>query len=217
MRLSGQQLQRFIQDFLTFSVLETGALKLQCTVADMNQCLAEVCQLWSPRFQERSIALYFLTNDKLTSFPFDTAKVQRVVSNLLENASKFTPAGGTVWLHAEPYVWERRSAAKTTLALDRRRHDSAAPNSVKVSVTDTGPGVPPEYHQEIFDDFFRLPTDGSVEGMGLGLSIARRLTLAMGGRIWVENDLGAGSKFSFLLPHRPPLQETPGDNTRGQN
>ncbi len=217
MQLSGQQLQRFIQDFLTFSGLETGALKLQCIVADMNQCLAEVCHLWSPRFQEKSIALYFLTNDKLTTFPFDLAKVQRVVSNLLENASKFTPAGGTVWLHAEPYVWERRSATKAALALERRRHDSAAPNSVKVSVTDTGPGVPPEYHQEIFDDFFRLPADGSVEGMGLGLSIARRLVLAMGGRIWIENDLGAGSKFSFLLPHRPPQQEIPGDSTRGQN
>ncbi len=217
MQMSGQQLQRFIQDFLTFSVLETGVMKLQCIAADMNQCLAEVCRLWSPRFQEKSIALYFLTNDKLTSFPFDAAKVQRVVSNLLENASKFTPAGGTVWLHAEPYLWERRSTTKPTLAVDRRRNDSAAPNSVKVSVTDTGPGVPPEYHQEIFDDFFRLPADESVEGMGLGLAIARRLALAMGGRIWVENDLGAGSKFSFLIPHRPPQQETSGDSKRGPN
>ena len=55
------------------------------------------------------MALYFLANDKLPELAFDSAKVERVISNLLENASKFTPAGGTVWLHAEPYMWERRN------------------------------------------------------------------------------------------------------------
>src|SRR5215471_8319494 len=109
---SGQRLQHFIQDFLTYSVLETGELRLQFDQGDMNACLSEVCRLWSPRFQERGLALYFLANEKLSAFPFDLAKIQRVISNLLENASKFTPAGGTVWLHAEPYMWERRSAVK---------------------------------------------------------------------------------------------------------
>ncbi|HLK33565.1 MAG TPA: ATP-binding protein, partial [Terriglobales bacterium] len=74
----------------------------------------------------------------------------------------------------------------------------------KVSVSDTGPGIAPEFHQEIFDDFVRLPQAGaSAEGVGLGLAIARRLVQAFGGKVWVESELGAGSKFCFLLPLRP--------------
>src|SRR5882757_5631261 len=153
MSANGQRLQHFIQDFLTFSVLETGELRMQYALGDMNVSLSEVCRLWSPRFQERGLALYFLANEKIGSFPFDSAKIQRVISNLLENASKFKPQGGTVWLHAEPYMWERRAASKPTASGERRRQASVGPNAVKVSVSDTGPGIPAEYHIEVFDDF----------------------------------------------------------------
>jgi signal transduction histidine kinase len=204
MRSSGQRLQHFIQDFLAYTVLETGELRLNYATGDMNACLAEVCRLWSPRFQERGIALYFLPHDKLTEFVFDSAKIERVVSNLLENASKFTPTGGTVWLHAEPYMWERRSVNDAGVVGERRRRIIAVPNSVKLSVADTGPGIPVEYHIEVFDDFFRLPlTESQTDGMGLGLAIARRLVNAMGGKIWVESEPGAGCKFSFLIPLKP--------------
>jgi len=71
-------------------------------------------------------------------------------------------------------------------------------------VSDTGPGIPAEFHLEVFDDFFRLPTNASQEGMGLGLAIGRRLINAMGGKIWVESDPGAGCKFSFLIPFKVP-------------
>ena len=205
MSSNGQRLQHFIQDFLTYTSMETGELRMQFEVGDLNACLSEVCRLWSNRFQERGLALYFLANEKLTAFSFDSPKMQRVISNLLENASKFTPAGGTVWLHAEPYMWERRTAAKAVGARERRRQASAAPNAIKVSVSDTGPGISPEYHLEIFDDFFRLPGSETSDGMGLGLAIARRLVNAMSGKIWVESDPGSGSKFSFLIPLKPSL------------
>jgi signal transduction histidine kinase len=200
---SGQRLQHFIQDFLTFSVLETGELRMQFVEGDMNACLSEVCRIWSGPFQERGIALYFLANDKLAPFPFDGPKIQRVISNLLDNAGKYTPQGGTVWLHAEPHMWERRSAVKPSNNGERRRQAMNVPNSVKVSVSDTGPGIRPEFQLEIFDDFFRLPGSESAEGMGLGLAIARRLLQGMGGKIWVESEVGAGSKFSFLIPMKP--------------
>ena len=177
MNSSGQRLQHFIQDFLTFSVLETGELRMQYELGNVNDCLSEVCRLWSHRFQERGLALYFLANDKLPLFPFDSPKVQRAISNLLENAAKFTPTGGTVWLHAEPYMWERRSVSKPGISGDRRRQSLGQPNSVKVSVSDTGPGIPPEYHLEVFDDFFRVPTN--------------------------ESEPGSGCKFSFLIPFKP--------------
>jgi signal transduction histidine kinase len=203
MRDSGKRLQQFIQDFLTFSALETGGLRMQFETGNINDCLSEVCRLWSNRFQEKGIALYFLANDKLPVFPFDAPKMERIISNLLENAFKFTPPGGTVWLHAEPHMWERRSAALPPAA-ERRRQNLSYPNSVRVSVSDTGPGIPPEFHQEVFDDFFRLSSSKNQEGMGLGLAIARRLVQGMGGKIWVESEPGEGCKFSFLVPYKPP-------------
>jgi len=214
MRSSGHRLQQFIQDFLSFSVLETGEVRMQFELGDINACLSEVCRLWSHSFQEKGLALYFLANEKVKPFEFDSAKVQRVISNLLENASKFTPAGGTVWLHAEPYMWERRSVVKKDVFEERRRQMNFQPNSVKVSVSDTGPGIPPEYHIEVFDDFFRLPQSEAHSGMGLGLAIARRLVVGMGGKIWVESEPGAGSKFSFIVPLKPPSVVL--DKTKGK-
>ncbi len=195
--------KHFIQDFLTYSALETGGLKMLFEPGNINHCLSDMCRLWSMRFQEKGLALYFLANDKLPVFPFDSPKLERVISNLLENSFKFIPQGGTVWLHAEPYMWERRAAAEPASAGERRRQDTSQPNSVKVSVSDTGPGIPPEFHQEVFDDFFRLPGTENQEGMGLGLAIVRRLVQGMGGKIWVESDPGAGCKFSFLIPFKP--------------
>jgi signal transduction histidine kinase len=101
-------------------------------------------------------------------------------------------------------MWERRSNYLARPGQERRKLKSEVPNSVKVSVSDTGPGIAPEFHQEIFDDFFRLPQAGvSGEGVGLGLAIARRLVQAFGGKIWLESEQGAGCKFCFLLPLRP--------------
>jgi signal transduction histidine kinase len=201
MRDSGKRLHDFIQDFLTYSALEIDGLRMKFEKGDLNECLSGVCRLWSNRFQEKGIALYFLANDKLPLFPFDAPKLERIISNLLENAYKFTPQSGTVWLHAEPHMWERRAAAQPSTS-ERRRQNLSHPNSVKISVADTGPGIPAEYHVEVFDDFFRLP-DNQKEGTGLGLAIARRLVQGMGGKIWVESEHGAGTKFSFLIPFKP--------------
>jgi signal transduction histidine kinase len=203
MQASGKRLQQFIQDFLTYSALETGGLKMQYAMGNINECLSEVCRLWSTRFQEKGLALYFLANNKLPEFGFDSPKLERVISNLLENSFKFIPPGGTVWLHAEPYMWERRATALPASSGERRRQINSQPNSVKVSVSDTGPGIPAEFHQEVFDDFFRLPGNENQDGMGLGLSIVRRLVQGMGGKVWVESDSGSGCRFSFLIPFQP--------------
>src|SRR5207237_10019135 len=80
MRSSGQRLQQFIQDFPSCSVLETGETKMRYEVGDVNACLAEVGRLWSHRFQERGLALYFLGNDKVPRFAFYSPKIQRVIS-----------------------------------------------------------------------------------------------------------------------------------------
>src|SRR5205823_2341389 len=71
MRISSARLEHLIQDFLTFSVLETGELRMKFEMGDMNACLSEVSGFWSQRFQEKGVALYFVTNDKLQTFVFD--------------------------------------------------------------------------------------------------------------------------------------------------
>jgi len=203
MRANSTRLQQFIHDFLTYSALETGNISMRFEMADLNACLQEVCSFWLHRFHQQGVALYFLANEKVKSFPFDNFKVQHIVSNLLDNALKFTPSGGTVWLNAEPHVWERRVGKPVRIAGDRRKQSVAQPNSVRISVSDTGMGIAPEFQQEIFEDFSKASHDKNSQGMGLGLSIARRLVQAHGGRIWMESQPGSGTKFSFLLPLNP--------------
>jgi len=203
MQISSIRLQRLITDFLTFATLQTDTIPIRARdPQDMNACLKELAGFWLPRFQNKGVAFYHLANPNLEPFKFDYDKIQRVVSNLLENALKFTPPTGTVWLHAEPQLWERRNAHKPVPAEERRKANVLTPNAVRVTVADTGPGIAPEYHQEIFGDFFQVPDSGIADdsGMGLGLAIARRLVQAHGGRIWVESEPNCGCKFSFLLP-----------------
>ena len=123
--------------------------------------------------------------------------MQQAAANLLDNALKHTPTGGTVTLRAKPHFWERR-VAEVAPVEERRRFRLPRPNSVEVSVTDSGAGIAPEHHQEIFEDFVRV--DRNTSGMGLGLAIAKRLIQAHRGKIWVESESMRGSTFAFLLP-----------------
>lgn len=203
MQASSNRLQRLVNDFLTFAAVQTGNFRLHLEQPqDLNACLHELAGFWLPRFQQKGVAFYYLANANLAPFLFDYDKIQRVVSNFLDNALKFTPAAGTVWLNAEPQLWERRSTFQAGRDSDRRKKTVLLPNAVRVSVSDTGPGIAPEYHQEIFGDFFQVPADtiGDGQGTGLGLAIARRLVHAHGGKIWVESEPNCGCKFSFLLP-----------------
>jgi len=203
-RINCARLQQFIQDFLSYSALETGHLTMKFEVGDLNACLNELYTYWLSPYQKKGVALYFPARKKLPLVAFDFDKVQHVVSNLLENSLKFTPPGGTVWLAAEPHVWERRSRLEKKSSVERRRRTATVANAVRVTISDTGPGIAPEYHQEIFDDFVKGSSQSEeAEGMGLGLAIARRLVLAHSGKIWVESDRGSGSAFSFLLPLKP--------------
>ena len=204
---NGVRLANFVQNLLTYATLKVDRFEMQYEAADMNACMREIAELWSQRFQDKAIAFYFLPAEKLEPFPFDWFKMQHVVSNLLDNAMKYTPPSGTVWLHIEPYFWERRTMQRKPL-VERRRRRVVAPNCCRIAVADTGPGIAPEFQQEIFDEYFRLTPQGTrAEGYGLGLAIARRLVQAAGGKIWVESEPGNGSKFSFLVLTNPARRE----------
>lgn len=194
---SCERLVRLVSMFLNYSALESGKLVLQLRENDLRDCLDELAKRWSEAFQRKGVKLDAAFDPSIPNFKFDYQKVQQAAANLLDNALKHTPAGGTVTMRAAPHFWERRVAEISPMQ-ERRRFRLPRPNSVEVSVADSGPGIPAEHHQEIFEDFVRV--DRNTTGMGLGLAIAKRLIQAHRGKIWVEGMPVTGSKFTFLLP-----------------
>jgi len=194
---SCERLVRLVSMFLNYSALESGKLVLHLRENDLRDCLSELATRWHDAFQRKQVRLETWFDGSMPIFKFDYQKVQQTVANLLDNALKHTPAGGSVSLSAEPHFWERR-AAEAMPPTDRRRERANVSNSVKVEVTDTGTGIAAEHHQEIFEDFVRV--DRSSSGMGLGLAIAKRLVQAHRGKIWVDSEPWRGCTFTFLLP-----------------
>jgi signal transduction histidine kinase len=194
---SAERLVRLVSMFLNYSALESGKLVLQLRDNDLRDCLEELANRWVEAFQRKGVKLETSLDPSISTFSFDYQKVQQAAANLLDNALKHTPSGGIVTLKAAPHFWERR-VAETAPVEERRRFRLPRPNSVEVTVTDSGQGLAPEHHQEIFEDFVRV--DRNTSGMGLGLAIAKRLIQAHRGKIWVESEARRGSKFTFLLP-----------------
>ena len=194
---SCERLVRLVSMFLNYSALESGKLVLQLRENDLRDCLDELSKRWSEAFQRKGVKLDASFDPSIPTFRFDYQKVQQAAANLLDNALKHTPSGGSVTLRAAPHFWERRVAAMAPVE-ERRRFKLPRPNSVEVSVTDSGPGIAAEHHQEIFEDFVRV--DRNTSGMGLGLAIAKRLIQAHRGKIWVASESRTGSRFTFLLP-----------------
>ena len=194
---SCERLVRLVSMFLNYSALESGKLVLQLRENDLRDCLVEMTGRWSEAFQRKGVKLESQIDPSIPTFKFDYQKVQQAAANLLDNALKHTPTGGTVTLRSKPHFWERR-VAEVAPVEERRRFRLPRPNSVEVSVSDSGTGIAPEHHQEIFEDFVRV--DRNTSGMGLGLAIAKRLIQAHRGKIWVESESQRGSTFAFLLP-----------------
>jgi signal transduction histidine kinase len=109
--------------------------------------------------------------------------VAHILGNLVGNAIDFTPAGGRVWIHVSP--------------------NGNGPDEAVVEVGDTGIGIAPEHHEFIFSEFAQVDATASRQhhGTGLGLTIAHKLVELHGGRIWVESELGGGSRFYFSIPY----------------
>ena len=194
---SCERLVRLVSMFLNYSALESGKLVLQLRENDLRDCLEETAARSQERYQRKGVKLETQLDPSIPTFKFDYQKVQQVAFNLLDNALKHTPGGGNVVLRARPHFWERR-VTQVTPVEERRRFRLPRPNSAEVSVTDSGVGIAPEHHQEIFEDFMRV--DKNTSGMGLGLAIAKRLIQAHRGKIWVESEAQKGSTFAFLLP-----------------
>lgn len=204
MQQSTLRLQLLIQSFLKFTALQSGKFEVCRELGDLNQCVAETISQWSIPYAARGTTCEFFPDPALQSVYFDPLKLQNIISNLLDNALKFTRPFGRVTVTTKSDFLERRNENEgKKIHLERRcRAGAVTDNCVRIDITDNGLGIPAESHQEIFDEFRQIKQHGTSQGIGLGLAIARRLVEAHGGKIVVKSEVGQGSTFSVLLPKR---------------
>jgi signal transduction histidine kinase len=201
MQSCGELLGRVVEDTLSLSDLMAGTFKPRFQKGDIHKCIEELIEFWGPCFERADLKFKVETSGIVPEFRFDWQKTQRVLSNLLENAMRYTLPGGQVWLEVRSFFWDRRRTTQSRLAMEKRKTSTGVPNAVLIVVGDNGPGIPAEFQKVIFDVFVRLPQRPKrVEGTGLGLAIAKSLTTALGGGIWLESEPGHGSKFLVVIP-----------------
>jgi len=202
---SAERLQRLIEDLLLLAKLKDSknADRAERPASAVNEHLLEIFSFWAPAARQKSIRYEFCPGPGNPKVRVEEFQLQHIVSNLIDNALKFTPAQGSVTVVVASCFWERRGSQTEFLFNMERRVNHKIENSVLIEVTDTGPGIPSEFHEEVFGDFVQLPGTSS-RGTGLGLAIARRLTEACAGSIWVEGGAGKGSRFCVLLPQARP-------------
>lgn len=171
------RLNHLIEELLVMSRLDTGALEVRRELHGLSEVLDSVKdRLYALTSRHR---LRILLPRTLPPVAIDDNRIGQVLTNLVDNAVKYSAEGTQIMLEAQP---------------DGK--------GIIVSVTDEGVGIPPELHEKIFERFYQVedPVLGHREGTGLGLCICRGIVEAHGGRIWVESEPGKGSKFSFSLP-----------------
>jgi two-component system phosphate regulon sensor histidine kinase PhoR len=190
-RAAGERILNLVENILEAARLEEGQVVPRCTQVQMAKVVARTRAMIQPTAMEKALTLEPRIPDDLPAAWADPMMVERILINLLQNAVKFTPPGGSVWITA------RRSAEE--------------PNMLEISVRDTGIGIDSKDFDSIFQRYRRLdtPAVGQVSGTGLGLYIVQGLVQAHKGRIWVESALGHGSTFSFTLPTGPSEESSP--------
>ncbi len=177
---STQQLSRMVESLLDIQRLEEGKAVLDRKLTSLHGLIADAVQLVQPLALEAQQRLIFAVNNDMPFVELDANMITRVITNLVENAIKYTPEGGTIRIKADPLEDE-----------------------VRISVSDSGPGIPSHMHKRIFDKFSRVKYDDVPKGVGLGLAFCRLAVEAHKGHIWVESESGQGSKFCFALPLDP--------------
>jgi signal transduction histidine kinase len=203
LRNNATRLGRFINDILDTAKIEARAVEVKKQPLDPVVALNDVVSLFIPKAREKSIRLITEKVPAGLSLFADPDKLHQIMTNLTANAIKFTPTGGTVTLQAASVS----SAIDPSLreAIDRAGLKGSFPKTfIRISVSDTGPGIRPEDQERIFNRFEQVRdirnSIHGAKGTGLGLAIARGLTDAHGGVLTLHSVFGQGSVFSVYIP-----------------
>lgn len=172
-------LTRLVEDLRTLALADAGELRLERVPTDLGRLVNRVVDQFSHQANKQQVKIEWKADGDCPPISLDPARVEQILNNLLDNALRHVPQGGTI-----------------TLTL------SAHPGQVVLSVRDDGPGIPPEALPHIFERFYRVDKGRSRSegGTGLGLSIARKLAQALGGDLTAENHPQGGAVFKLTLP-----------------
>ena len=175
---SGKHLLGLINEVLDLAKVEAGKMELQIEPALLQDVIEAVSNTMRSLAVKKSIDLRAECDERLGPISMDGSRIKQVLLNLVGNAVKFTPEAGKIWVRA-----------------------AAENGQVQIEVSDTGPGIPPEDQQRIFLEFQQMGRDaGKPQGTGLGLALAKKFVEMHGGKIWLESEMGKGSRFTFTLP-----------------
>lgn len=176
------RLVRMINDLLDFAKIEAGRMDWRLSDLDPAALAKSAVTSMTPTFEEKRIALELTLPVQVPQVTGDIDRLTQVVINLLSNAYKFAP----------------ENTGRVRVSLD------SGPTGVTISVADNGPGIPPEKHEEVFEEFRQVVSTSGIRppGTGLGLAICRRIVEHLGGRIWVESAPPNGAIFRFTVPYR---------------
>jgi len=174
-----ERLTRMINDLLDLSKIEAGRLELHPEHLQLEAAFSRAIATTHPLLAEKGLVVESTIEETLSPVCADADWLHQVLTNLLANAVKFSPEGGSIHLGG------------------KRREDFAL-----ISVADEGPGIPPDRLEQVFERFHQLrdPQKSHPLGTGLGLTISREIVERMGGKIWVESKPGAGAVFYFTIP-----------------
>ena len=178
-----EKLSQLINDLFELAQMDAGALELHLETSSLQDLLSDTLESMSAQAVSRKLTIEGAVDDELSPVVMDPQRVQRVLYNLVQNALRHTPPDGSIFIRA-----------------------TDAGTEVRVDVIDTGEGIPGHALPQLFQQPYR-PDGTQVRGAGggLGLSIARGIVEAHGGRIWVQSSVGEGSTFSFTLPKAQQL------------
>jgi two-component system sensor histidine kinase/response regulator len=198
------RLVRLISDLLDLSRIEAGRTELQRSRIAVDEVMQEVLEALRPMAAEKDLTLAAVPPPEPALAFADGDKLHQILLNLAGNAVKFTPAGGRVTLSTRLVDSRDGEPVDSSLPMRPSTHSPVDQSIrwVETTIQDTGPGIPSEELDAIFDKFHQVRRDGQhkTHGTGLGLTIAKSLIELHGGRIWVESEMGKGCRFIFTLP-----------------